>query len=458
LILALPVLVLVPVVVVVTLFVLGDIFEPETLEIGRREIRAMKSDPVVRFRAPRTALLNQEEHPAARHPFGGGQSTSSIRQTFDMSAEPGEAVEAYRLAAQANGWAFVADGCSRVEGATAAVFGKRFDGFDATLVVHAQLDRNPALDGQYGEPGHRGLLVSLDATQAGIEDLSVDAGIKNNDVQCLRRVDPSDPDLHPPAPPSLTMEELCSRMPVPALQTVVAQVQGVLLQATVEECWLVDASRRPLLIVEHARHPRAFYEDRQLPSAQASPETFSFSVHGKKDPDRATSVWATTASGSYVVSPGGVLVGEQGTEDLLFAVARLLRGIDPRPAPGGPPTTVVPESNAGTLVEYALDGGIAGTMRLVVTTDGQAVYTGGTPQEIRFPVPPGTMDELRAALSGVDFGRLSPSYGSASGPDSQVQVIRYQGKTVRVFSGGPSELRRVTTILNRLLDEGRRRR
>lgn len=453
-----PLLVVTIFVVVSVLFAVGRMFEPQTLELGRQQIRAMKSEPIVGFRAPGTRLLSQEEHPAATHPWGGGQSTTSMRQSFDMTGDPDDTVEAYRLAAQANGWEFVADGCSRVERATATVFGKRLGGFDATLIVHAQLDRDRALDAKYGEPGRRGLLVTLEATKAAVADLSVDAGVSHNDVHCLRGVDPSGADLQPPAPPTLTMEELCSRIPVPEAKAITAQVEGVLLEPAIDQCWLVNALRHPLFMVEHAGYPRVYYEDRRLPSAQGSTERFSFSTYGKKDPNLERSVWVTTPSGTYVVRAGGVLRNTEGTERLLFAVARLLEAIDPRPTPTGPPTTVVPESKPALLIEYALDGGIAGTIRLVVAADGMAVYTGAGAQPVRFAVPPGRMEELRVALTRVDFGKLSPSYGAASGADRQTEVITYQGKTVRVASGGPPELRRLATVLNRLLEEGSRQR
>ncbi len=215
-----------------------------------------------------------------------------------------------------------------------------------------------------------------------------------------------------------------------------------------------DASGRHLFNIEHAPLPRAYYEERRLPSAQGSTERFSFSVYGKKDPERERSVWSIAPSGTYVVGDAG----SRGTEDHLFGVSRLVAAIDPRPTPTAPDTPGVPESNVPILIEYALDGGIAGTRRVVVSADGQAVYTRGGPQPVRFAVPPETMGDLRAALARVDFGKLSRSYGSASGPDTQVEIFTYQGKTVRVASGGPSELRRVAAVLNRLLEEGSRQR
>ena len=448
-----PLLVVVAIVVVASVLVAARaMFEPQTLESGRQHVRAMKSDPIVGFRAPGTSLLNQEEHPAVRYPLGGGETESSIRQSFEMTGDPGDSVGAYRLAAQANGWEFVADGCSRVRRATAAVFGKRLGSFDATLVVHAQLDR-PALEREYAV-GRQGLRVTLTPGPAGVGDLSVDAGIHRNDLHCLRGVDPLGADLQPPAPPTLELGELCSRLPVPAAKAIAPQVEAVSFAPATSQCWLVNAAGHYQFSIEHARHPRAYYEDRRLPSAQGSTERFSFSVHGKKDPERARSVWSRAPSGTYVVGdPAGM-----GTEDHLFGVTRLVAAVDPRPTPTAPLKPGLPESNVPILIEYALDGGIGGTRRVVVTTDGQAAYTRGGAQPVRFAVPPETMGDLRAALARVDFGKLSPSHGSASGPDTQVEVFTYQGKTVRVASGRPSELGRVAAVLNGLLEEGSRHR
>ncbi len=135
---------------------------------------------------------------------------------------------------------------------------------------------------------------------------------------------------------------------------------------------------------------------------------------------------------------GGALGATDGAEGPLLAVTRLLGAIDPREIPAGPTTPVLPESGVPILIEYRVEGQFLATMGVVVTVDGQAVYTGGDgSRPVRFPEAPGTMDELRAALAGVDFAKLSPSYGSPPRPDRQEEVVAYEGKIVRVASGTP---------------------
>jgi hypothetical protein len=441
--------------VVVVLFVVVRMFAPHTLNSGRRAIRLMSTDPIVRFRAPATELRSQRQHPAQRNPFGEGESTSSIRQLFALRSEPGDAIEAYRQAAEAGGWMLVAAGCSRVERATAAVFAKPFDGFDATLVVRAQLDQAPALS-QPGPPGRRALSVSLDAAPAGVESLTVDAGLHRDDTQCLHQLDPTDPDLQPPPVPTLRPADLCAGLPVEAAQTIAPQVVRVKPQAAGDaECWLTDAFGTPLFIVKQARQPPAYYQDRQLATTPVPGQTL-FSVYGKKDPGLARAVLVPTPVGPLVVSAGGALAGGQKSDDLLIAFAGLLSHSPPAAPSTSSTSAALPAT--GNLIGYSLEGGIAGTMSVTVTRDGHATYTGGTPHPIRFDVAPATMDELTAALARVNIAELSRSYGSGSGPDSQSQVVTYHGKTVTIRWGGPPELRDVTSILSRILIEGRGRR
>ena len=132
--------------------------------------------------------------------------------------------------------------------------------------------------------GRQGLDVTLTPGPAEVGDLSVDAGIHRNDLHCLRGVDPLAADLQPPAPPTLGLGELCSRLRVPAAKAIAAQVEAVSFEPATSQCWLVNAAGHHQFSIEHARYPRAYYEDRLLPSAQGSTERVSFSVYGKRTP------------------------------------------------------------------------------------------------------------------------------------------------------------------------------
>lgn len=307
------------------LYVVGQVFEPQTLEPGRRQLRAMNADPIVRLRVPGTRLLHEQADPAARQPFGGGTSPTIIVQRFQLVGEPGDAVEAYRLAAEAGGWTFVGDGCSRVGGATGVVLNKRLGDFDATLVVHAEPDQNPSSGPLDSGDGTRRLEVRLEAAKLALDTLPVDAGLHHSDVHCLRNLNLSDPNLRPPHPPSVSLGQLCSRLPLGAVQAIVPEVTGVLVREAAEECWLVEASDYPLFMLKHVRLPRAYYEDRRLPTQNESDHSFLFSVWGKTAPELERAVWVAAPEGPLVVRAGGRLSRTaHDVEGVLFAVARLL--------------------------------------------------------------------------------------------------------------------------------------
>lgn len=415
----------------------------------------MKLDPVLRFRAPGTELRKQEAHLGRRNWIGEGESSSSIQQTFTMSAEPGETIEAYGQAARAAGWTLVEEGCSRVNRTTTAEFRKSFAGFDATFSISAHLDV-PNAQGHYVESGRRGLFVNL---EAGLAQGLFDIGLHRNDVQCLRGIDLADPDLQAPKAPPSSPQALCSSVPLAAVQAIAPQVVRTVPQATgYGECWLDDGSSHPLFIVAQAGQPRAFYDDRLLPTTPVRDGMFLFSVYGRSAPDRDRSVWVATRTRPLLVSSTSFAVpGGQEGEQLLFDLAGLLAQAEPAVTAPAPTSVAAPSAN-DVLITYSLDGGIAGPMQLTLTRGGGATYTGGAPHPIQFDVPKATMDELMAALARIEFAKLSRSYGSGSGPDSQVEVVTYQGRTVRIRSNGPEELRPVTSILNGLLFEGRRRR
>ena len=309
---------------VVVLFFVAQGLETQTLESGKREVELMRRDPIARFRAPGTTLRHAEEHPAQRDAFGGGQTISMIEQTFEMSGEPGNTVAAYRGAAEANGWTFVADGCSRTDGATGAVFGKALDGFRATLALSARLGAERAPAGVNEGPRRPELHLEMEATEANLSALPVDAGLHRSDLHCLQGLDPSDPAFQPPRAAPLSLGQLCPRLRAGAT-AVDPEVQQAQLAGTGrEECWLVDSRGFPLFIVERAERPRSYYEDRQVPEPGASSEMYVFSAYGKRNPDLARSVWVATTEGDYVVEAGGVLGTGREAEEKLLAVAPLI--------------------------------------------------------------------------------------------------------------------------------------
>ncbi|MBW3574786.1 MAG: hypothetical protein KY450_07960, partial [Actinobacteria bacterium] len=408
----------------------------------------MRNDPIVTFRATGTELREQTEQPAQDLPFDRGRTPSVIQLSFDMASEPGDTVEAYRQAAQTMGWTWVTDGCSRVQATTGAVFGKPLAGFNSTLVVEARLRGYDASDSPRGE-----LLVTLRAAPGGVNDLGMATGFHRNDVQCLRGLDPSDPDLQQPNT-DMSSEGLCGLISVAEARTVFPDVVPEISDVDLlTECLWVDGSGLPVFVLEQASQPRAYYEDLRLPGSRASDPFFYFSVDDEKDPRDNRQLWVAGPGGPFLVYAVTTLDDSPLGEDPLLAIARLLAD-----SHVPVPTTNAQGSDSGELIDFMLDGGIAGNRRVTVTEDGVAIYDREIAEPVRSEISPGTMEELRAALSEVDFHDLSSSYGSHAGPDDQAEVFTYRGKTVRVWSNGPPELRRLTAILTRLLEEDPSRR
>lgn len=324
--------VLVLVVVIAAVGVMGVITRAfprsGTLESGRRQLQAMKDDPMVAYRAPGTTLRSKKDHAGSIDTFGA-ETPSSVRRVFEMKGEPGDVIAAYRQAAQASGWRFVIDGCSRGERATGAVFGKSLSGFDATLVLRGQLDRarppewKPDESRGLYEDQRRELIVTLDTGTASARDLPVRAGFERNDIHCLRNLDLSDPDLQPPKASRQAVRELCSRFPLAAARVIVPEVHHAELEPAYQECWVEDSVGFPILIV-HAAGPRALYLDSRVAARQATSEIFLFSVDGRTDdPDRVESWYVGTPGGPYVVGFGGGWSHRTDLDDALFRLARL---------------------------------------------------------------------------------------------------------------------------------------
>ena len=427
-------------------------FEPRTLEDAPQQLEAMRNDPIAGFRAPGTDLRGQEEQPGQSYPLDGSVISSRVRLSFDMRSQPGDTVEAYLQAAQTMGWTWVTDGCSRTERATGAVFSKTLVGYDARLVVEAY----------FPDPGEGpgGLLfATLEVPEpASIADLNFDIGLHRNDVHCLRGLDPSHPDLQAPKLVEMTSEELCALIPLTEVRVIfpkIVRAEPVVLVGEQTCQWLEEPAFQggtPGFDVWRARQPRAYYEDRRLAGSEASDQFFSFSVYGKEHPEfHVRAVWVSGPGGPFVVED---LENPPPDEDPLLEVARLLAD-DDVPVPTSAPTTVAgQELDSGVLIEFMVDGGIAGNSQVTVTDGDWAVYQSGIGPPVRFELPAATMVGLRTALSQLEFGDFSSTYGSHAGPDDQAEVLTYRGQTVRVWSDGPPELGPVTAILRRLLEEG----
>jgi len=299
-----------------------------TLESGRQQLQVMKDDPVVAFRAPGTTLRSKKDHAGSVDTFGA-ETPSSVRRVFEMKGEPGDVISAYREAAEASGWTFVIDGCSRGERATGAVFGKSLSGFDARLVLRGQLDRarppewKPDESRGLYEDQRRELIVTMDTGTASARSLPVRTGFERNDVHCLRNLDLSDPDVQAPKASRQAVRELCSRFPLAAAQVIVPEVHHAELEPAYEECWVADSVGFPILIV-HAAGPRALYVDSRVAARQATNEIFLFSVDGRTDdPDRVESWYVGTPGGPYVVGFGGGWNRRIDFDDALSRLARL---------------------------------------------------------------------------------------------------------------------------------------
>ena len=288
----------------------------------------MKDDPVIAYRAPGTTLRSKTDHAASIDAFRA-ETSSSVRRVFEMKGEPGDAVAAYREAAERSGWRFVADGCSRGTRATGAVFGKSIAGLDMTLAVRAQLDRarppewKPDESRGLYETQKRELIVTMATGPATASALPVPAGFDRNDVHCLRNLDLSDPDLQAPTASRLGVRQLCSRFPLAAARAILPEIHHVELEPAYEECWVADSVGFPILIV-HATGPRALYLDSRVAARQATNEIFLFSVDGRTDdPDRVESWYVGTPGGPYLVGFGGGWSRRTDLDDALFLLARL---------------------------------------------------------------------------------------------------------------------------------------
>jgi hypothetical protein len=186
-----------------------DILARDTTAEGRRELRALRKDPVLDFRAPKTRLRRSTEVAAGRDWKNASQPTE-IRRLFTLQGEPGTAVETFRRRAEAAGWKLHGVRCSFALRSTSV----RLTRVVAERVVTLQL---------YGY--FDGLLVSIKGEEPPWPaDGPEGAGLRRRDIHCLRAFDPSSPDLQPPARQPDRPEAVCDLLPVTEARRIVPTV------------------------------------------------------------------------------------------------------------------------------------------------------------------------------------------------------------------------------------------
>ncbi|HEV2761173.1 MAG TPA: hypothetical protein VGV86_16555, partial [Acidimicrobiales bacterium] len=260
---------------------------------GRGELRAFRRDPVLGFRAPSTRLRSVTDR---REAATGGTPSSPPRSAASSpwTGEPGEAVDAYRVRAEASGWRLVATECSFVHRSTSVTLTRPIAGRPATLHVYGYLGRPPP------ESGSPGVLVTLtgmapDRRPDGPEG----AALRRRNVHCLRSFEPASPSLLRPARLPASPNEICdllgvteARRVVPAVSSLEPVVLGGLA------CRYGDLAAGGF-IVRVAKEPRAYYEDRQ--SAEGQPDDRNIVIDEARS-DGPRGAWVDTRIGPVEIS------------------------------------------------------------------------------------------------------------------------------------------------------------
>ena len=266
---------------------------------GRRELRALRRDPLVDFRAPGTRLRSTSEKPAGKDWWNADQPTE-IRQRFSVQGEPGDAVDAYRRRAEAGGWQLVETACSFHFRSTTVVLTRPVAGRPVTLRAYGFLERPPR---------DRGLVVTLTVEPPeGPPQGPEGASLRRRDVHCLRSFDPADPTLLPPARIPGSSAELCGLLALADARRVVATATSVEPRGgDGRACYYGDVGRGGFSVVP-ADMPRAYYEDRR--SAQDQGDDRYLLVDGGTSPG-PRAAWVDTRLGPVEIYGGGTLDARQ---------------------------------------------------------------------------------------------------------------------------------------------------
>ena len=281
---------------------------------GRRELRALRREPVLDFRASSTRPRRAREVPAGKDWWNAEQPTE-IRRLFTLTGEPGAAVEAVRARAEATGWQLVETRCSFSLRSTSVTLTRVVAGRPATLLVYGYLERPPPASQK------RGLLVLLtgeapDGPAQGPEG----ASLRQRNLHCLRHFDPASPSLLPPARLPASGAEICSLLPLADAKRVVPSVTKVQPSADDRVCRYSDVDKGGFSVVT-ADEPRVYYEDRRTDEGREGDRYF---LVGDTGSSRTRGAWVETRIGPVEIYGGGTSTRPGLDAGQIVALAELL--------------------------------------------------------------------------------------------------------------------------------------
>jgi hypothetical protein len=269
-----------------------DLLARDTTAEGRRELRALRRDPVLDFRAPATRLRRSTDVAAGRDWKNSSQPTE-LRRMFTLKGEPGVAVDAYRVRAEAAGWRLHSVRCSLHFRSTSVRLTRSVAGHPVTLHLLGYLAKPPP------ESPNRGLLVTIEGEAPTVPaDGPEGSGLARRDVHCLRAFDPNSPDLAPPALQPTSATAVCSLVTLGEAQKLVADVSKVepTINAGVGCRYL--AGKRQAFFVTDAPQPRAYYQDDRSPYDPGDRRFILLDSDTSGPPDR---MWVETRIGPVQV-------------------------------------------------------------------------------------------------------------------------------------------------------------
>lgn len=282
---------------------------------GRRELRALRRDPVLDFRAAGTRLRRATEVAAGRDWKNSAQPTE-IRRVFSLKGQPGDAADAYRARAVAAGWQPHSARCSFDLASTSVTLTRSVNGQTVTLLIYGYLERVTTYT------RNRGLLVALTGEKPNRPpDGPEGAGLARRDVHCLRAYDPASPDLDQPALQPESAAAICGLLSVAEVKKVVPAVVDAKPWMNAGIGCRYSTGRDSGFTVTAADQPRARYQDDQSPQDPGD-RRFVLVDHDTSGP--AEGVWVDTRIGPLRVYAGATPTRPGLDARQLVALAELL--------------------------------------------------------------------------------------------------------------------------------------